>query len=106
MKDLGEEMSKTLGQDTMDLQLRVGIHSGATTAGVLRGDRSRFQLFGDTVNTAARMESNGVPGRIHLSQQTADKLVEEGKGHWIVPRKDLIDAKGKGKLQTYWMSTK
>jgi class 3 adenylate cyclase len=45
---------------------------GPTTAGVLRGEKSRFQLFGDTVNTAARMESTGQKGRIHVSQKTAD----------------------------------
>ena len=52
------------------------------------------------------MESNGSPGRIHLSQQTADRLLMEGLGHWIIPRKDAIEAKGKGKMQTYWMQVK
>ena len=42
------ELSTTLGEDTKDLAFRVGIHSGSVTAGVLRGERSRFQLFGDT----------------------------------------------------------
>ena len=50
------------------------------------------------------MESNGIKGKIHVSQQTADELTKIGKGHWLTPREDLIEAKGKGKLQTYWVS--
>lgn len=49
-----------LGADTMELNMLVGIHSGPVLAGVLCGQRLRFQLFGDTMNTASRMESTGV----------------------------------------------
>jgi len=63
-----------------------------------------FQLFGDTVNTAARMESNGQAGRIHISEATMQLLVEAGHGNWVTKREDLIEAKGKGKMQTYWVS--
>jgi len=51
------------------------------------------------VNTAARMESNGIPNRIHVSTNTADQLKETGKGDWVAPREALVEAKGKGKMQ-------
>ena len=53
MERLTKELEVTLGPDTGDLHMRIGLHSGPVTAGVLRGERARFQLFGDTMNTAA-----------------------------------------------------
>ncbi|CAB9511106.1 Receptor-type guanylate cyclase gcy [Seminavis robusta] len=102
MKILTAELSESLGPDTATLLMRVGMHSGPVTGGVLRGCKSRFQLFGDSMNTASRMESNGVPERIHVSQATADLLVSQGKGNWLTPREDKVVAKGKGELQTYF----
>jgi class 3 adenylate cyclase len=59
--------------------MRFGIHSGPVTAGVIRSQNARFQLFGDTVNTASRMETTGEAGMIHLSQETVDQLLTHGK---------------------------
>jgi Adenylate and Guanylate cyclase catalytic domain len=80
-----------------------GLHSGPVTAGVLRGERSRFQLFGDTMNTASRMESTGVKDKIQISQETADLLIAAGKVHWLTQREDKVVAKGKGEVETYWV---
>ena len=78
----------------------------AHQAGVLRGEKARFQLFGDTVNTAARMESNGIRNKIHISSETADHLHGAGKSHWLVPREEKIVAKGKGEMSTFWLEIK
>lgn len=101
---LVKQLASTLGSDTADLNMRIGIHSGAVTAGVLRADRARFQLFGDTVNTASRMESTGSPGRIQVSQETFKELEKMGKSRWLVQRDEKVVAKGKGELQTFWVS--
>jgi class 3 adenylate cyclase len=55
------------------------------------------------VNTASRMESSSQPNRLQVSQKTAELVVEAGKGHWLTARKDLVNAKGKGLLQMYWL---
>jgi class 3 adenylate cyclase len=75
-------------------------YKGPVTAGVLRGERARFQLFGDTVNTTARIEPTGQRGRIHLSDEFANELTIHGKKHWLIPREDKVQAKGKGTLTT------
>ena len=82
------------------------LFSGSVTGGVLRGERARFQLFGDTVNTASRIESTGQGGHIHLSAATANLLKQAGKSQWITMRPTKVLAKGKGALQTYWLSSK
>ncbi|CAB9523712.1 Receptor-type guanylate cyclase gcy [Seminavis robusta] len=100
------DLVEHLGEETSQLKLRVGIHSGPVTAGVLRGERARYQIFGDTVNTASRMESNSLPGMIQVSAETANLLRAANRGAWLTPREGGIEAKGKGSLDTYWVQPK
>lgn len=101
--DLVKRLSRALGPDTADLEIRIGLNSGPFIAGVLRGERSRFQLFGDTVNVAAQMESTGIVSKIQISQSTANLLIQAGKSHWVTQRNGAVEAKGKGLIQTYWV---
>jgi class 3 adenylate cyclase len=104
MRSLTKKLEVTLGPDTGELSLRIGMHSGPVTGGVLRGARSRFQLFGDTMNTTALIESTGEPGRIHMSQETADLIIKGGKQAWVQRRAQQVTAKGKGTMQTFWLT--
>jgi class 3 adenylate cyclase len=104
MNDLTKKLEFTLGPDTADLSFRVGLHSGPVTAGVLRGDKSRFQLFGDTTNTTARIESMGKSNHIYLSADTTKHIMNAGKQHWVTPRADKVVAKGKGEMTTSWLT--
>jgi len=103
MNSLTKRLEVSLGPDTGDLSLRIGLHSGQVTAGVLRGDKSRFQLFGDAMNTTARIETTGERNKIHVSAETAGLLMTAGKTHWIKEREDTVEAKGKGELKTFWL---
>ena len=54
---------------------------------------------------ASRIESTGLPGRIHVSSATANELLAHGKQSWLIEREDPVEAKGKGVLQTFWIDT-
>ena len=84
-----------------NMQARIGFHSGPVTAGVLRTEKGRFQMFGDTMNCASRMESTGQPGRIQVSEAAA-ALLRDAHGIVLEPR-GLVPIKGKGDMQTYWL---
>jgi class 3 adenylate cyclase len=103
MMVITKRLEVELGPDTADLGLRIGLHSGPVTAGVLRGEKARFQLFGDTMNTCARIESTGLRNRIHLSEDAAKQIEESGRSHWLIAREGKVFAKGKGEIKTYWL---
>ncbi len=97
------QVTRRLTRETgQQVEVRIGLHSGAAIAGVIGSQKVFYDVWGDTVNTASRMESQGEEGRIQLTRETKDRL---GPDYQFELRGD-VEIKGKGIVQTYWLMGK
>lgn len=83
--------------DHAPVQLRIGINSGPVVAGVIGRRRFLYDLWGDAVNTASRMESHGSPGQIQITNATRELI----KDDFVCEKRGMIDVKGKGQMETW-----
>jgi class 3 adenylate cyclase len=87
------------------VQIRAGFHSGSVLSNVIGSHNPRYALFGDTVNTASRMESNSTAGRILCSERAAMLLQRQDfNGDIGVEFRGLLPIKGKGDMNVYWVT--
>jgi len=82
--------------------VRIGIHSGEVVAGLIGRHRSIYDVWGDTVNTASRLESSGLPNRIQISDFTYNKV----KDTFACELRGPVEIKGKGMMLTYFLGSR
>ena len=97
---LQKEIRKYFLLEEMPLELRIGIHSGPIVAGVLGLKKLAYDLWGETVNIASRMESQGLPGRIQVSDVTYQLI----KNEFLFEERGRIDIRGIGEMTTYFLT--
>lgn len=91
--------NKLSSQDEQGIQFRIGIHSGPVFAGIVGKKKLQYDIWGDAVNTASRMESHGEAGKIQVSQTTYELLRDD----FMMEQRGTIDVKGKGPMNTWFL---
>jgi PAS domain S-box-containing protein len=98
--DMQEAIAQFKGASDRAFNLRIGIHTGPVIAGVIGLKKFSYDLWGDTVNVASRMESHSLPGKIQVTQATYERLKER----YLFDKRGAIEVKGKGKMTTYFLT--
>lgn len=97
--DIQQEIAQFRTHEGHAIAVRVGINTGSVIAGVIGKKKFTYDLWGDTVNIANRMESHGIPGKIQVTESTYQRL----KDRYQFEKRGVIDVKGKGEMATYWL---
>jgi adenylate cyclase len=100
--DMIEEMERFNEHNGYKLRVRIGINTGAVVAGVIGRRKFLYDLWGDVVNTASRMESQGVAGRIQVTDATRQRLNDS----FMLEERGSIDIKGKGEIHTWFLNSR
>lgn len=103
-REILELMKTVQAPNGQTIEVRIGCDTGAAVAGVIGEYKFAYDLWGDTVNTAARMEANGLPGQIQCTERFVQALGDEFAGQ--VSERGAIDIKGKGRMQTWLVQAK
>ncbi|MGL5061465.1 MAG: adenylate/guanylate cyclase domain-containing protein [Microcoleus sp.] len=94
-----EKIARLSAETGEKLAIRIGINSGPVVAGVIGVSKFTYDLWGDTVNVASRMEATGFAGSIQVTDATYELL----KGKYLFEKRGLVPVKGKGEMVTYWL---
>ena len=94
-----EAVTRTNVELGTQLSVRIGLHSGPVVAGILGTRKFAWDLWGDTVNTASRLESHGLPGRIQVGEALMGRLIAD----FHCTERGVIDVKGLGKMRTWFV---
>jgi adenylate cyclase len=97
--DLRREVGRLNSEHDWDLSFRIGINSGPAVAGIVGREKFHYDLWGDTVNVASRMESHGLPDRIQVTEAVYERLRDD----FVFERRGLVEVKGKGSTLTYFL---
>ena len=98
--DMLDEIDRFNAERGSSLRIRIGINTGPVVAGVIGTKKFAYDLWGDTVNTASRMESHGVEGYIQMASGTYEILRDK----YVCEERGVVDVKGKGEMTTYFLT--